>query len=49
MLNSLKPYMYLAYVLEELRQMGPFPKSEELDRLLPWSDSLPEELKTKGK
>ena len=49
MLNGLKPYMYLTYVLEELRQMGPFPKPEELDRLLPWSDSLPKELKTKVK
>lgn len=49
MLNGLKPYMYLTYVLEQFRHMGPFPKQEELDRLLPWSDSLPEELKTKVK
>ena len=49
MLNGLKPYMYLTYVLEQLRHMSPFPKQEELDRLLPWSDRLPEEIKTKVK
>ena len=47
LLNGLKPYFYLTYVLEQLRRMGPFPKAEELDRLLPWSKGLPEELYTK--
>ncbi len=47
LLNGLKPYVYLPYVLDELRKMGPFPKPEELDRLLPWSDDLPEEFRTK--
>ena len=49
LLNGLKPYMYLTYVLDQIRQMGPFPKPEELDRLLPWSDDLPEGFKTKNK
>lgn len=49
LLNGLKPYVYLTYVLDQLRQMGPFPKPEELDRLLPWSDDLPDEFRTKNK
>lgn len=36
-------------VLERLRQLGPFPKSEELDSLLPWAEELPEEIETKTK
>ena len=48
LLNGLKPYAYLTYVLDQLRQMGPFPKPEELDRLLPWSDDLPDEFRTKN-
>ncbi|MEE1034976.1 MAG: hypothetical protein U0L06_10460 [Agathobacter sp.] len=40
--------MYLTYVLDQIRQMGPFPKPEELDRLLPWSDDLPDEFRTKN-
>ncbi|MFR6087754.1 MAG: transposase domain-containing protein [Anaerobutyricum hallii] len=48
-LNGLKPYLYLTYVLERLRQLGPFPKPEELDSLLPWAEDLPEEIKTKTK
>ncbi|MEE1483856.1 MAG: hypothetical protein UF313_02395 [Anaerobutyricum hallii] len=40
---------YLTYVLERLRQLGPFPKPEELDSLLPWAEELPEEIKTKTK
>ena len=49
LLNGLKPYLYLTYVLERLRQLGPFPKPEELDSLLPWAKELPEEIKTKTK
>ena len=49
LLNGLKPYLYLTYVLERLRQLGPFPKPEELDSLLPCSEDLPEEIKTKSK
>ena len=47
-LNGLKPYVYLTYVLDQIRQMGSFPKPEELDRLLPWSDDLPDEFRTKN-
>ena len=49
LLNGLKPYLYLTYVLERLCQFGPFPKPEELDSLLPWAEELPEEIKTKTK
>lgn len=49
LLNGLKPYVYLTYVLDQIRQMGPFPKPKELDRLLPWSDNLPEGFRTKNK
>ena len=48
LLNGLKPYLYLTYILDQLRRMGPFPEEEELDKLLPWSRELPEELRTKG-
>ena len=34
LLNGLKPYIYLTYVLDELRKMGPFPKPDDLNRLL---------------
>ena len=47
LLNGVKPYLYLTYVLDQLRRMDPFPKPEDLDRLLPWSGELPEELRTK--
>lgn len=48
LLNGLKPYVYLTYVLDQFRQMGPFPKADDLDRLLPWSDDQPDEFKTKN-
>ena len=44
LLNGLKPYLYLTYVLDQLRRMGSFPEEEKLDQLLPWSKELPEEL-----
>ena len=46
LLNGLKPYLYLTYVLDQVRRMGPFPEEEKLDQLLPWSKELPEELRT---
>lgn len=49
LLNGLKPYQYLTYVLGKISQMGAFPKPEELDKLLPWSSELPGEFKTKIK
>ncbi len=39
--NGLNPFQYLKYLFEQLPQL-PDPKDpEELDRLLPWSSSLP--------
>ena len=49
LLNGLKLYVYLSYVLDELRKMGPFPKPDDLNRLLPWSDELPEGFRIKKK
>ena len=41
MLNGLKPYHYLTYVMEKMKALWPFPKKEALQELLPWSGSLP--------
>ena len=41
MLNGLKPYHYLTYVLEKMKDLGPFPEKEAILELLPWSTSLP--------
>ena len=41
LLNHLKSYVYLTYILDELRKIGVFSK-EELKKLLPWSEQLPE-------
>jgi len=49
LMNGLKPYIYLTYILDELRKMEPFLKPYDLNRLLPWSDELPEEFRTKQK
>ena len=49
LLNHLKPYTYLTYILDEIRKMGAFPKEEELKKLLPWSEELPEYCRTKLK
>ena len=49
LLNHLKPYAYLTYILDELRKMGAFPKEKELKKLLPWSEDLPEYCRTKLK
>ena len=48
-LNGLKPYVYLSYVLDELRKMGSFPKPDDLNRLLPWLNELPEGFQIKEK
>nr|WP_243121629.1 hypothetical protein [Blautia luti] len=39
----------MTYILDELRKMGAFPKKEELKKLLPWSEDLPEYCHTKLK
>lgn len=49
LLNGLKPYNYLTYILDEIRKMGVFPEPEEMDKLLPWSKDLPDEVRTKCK
>ena len=49
LLNHLKPYAYLTYILDELRKMGAFPKEEDLKKLLPWSEDLPDYCRTKLK
>ena len=47
--EHLKPYAYLTYILDELRKKEAFPKEEELKKLLPWSEELPEYCRTKLK
>lgn len=49
LLNGLKPYNYLTYILDGIRKMGVFPEPEEMDKLLPWSKDLPDEVRTKCK
>ena len=44
-----KPYNYLTYILDEIRKMGVFPETEEMDKLLPWSKDLTDEARTKYK
>ena len=44
-----KPYNYLTYMLDEIRKMGVFQETEEMDKLLPWSKDLPDEVRTKYK
>ncbi len=48
-LNGLRPHTYLTYVLDQMRQMGPFPKPSDMEKLLPWSKELPDECRTKIK
>ena len=49
MLNGLKPYNYLTYVMEQMKALGPFPEKEALLELLPWSASLPADCHSKLK
>ena len=49
LLNGLKPYNYLSYVLERMKDLGAFPAKEEIIELLPWSSSLPEDCRSKLK
>lgn len=41
MLNGLKPYHYLTYVMEKMKDLGPFPDKAAMSELLPWFNSLP--------
>ena len=49
LLNGLKPYDYLTYVLERMKDLGPFLPKEELQKLLPWSEAIPDDCRTKIK
>ena len=49
MLNGLKPYHYLTYVMEKMKALWTFPKKEALPELLSWSDSLPADCYSKLK
>ena len=49
MLNGLKPYNYLTYVMEQMKDLGPFPEKEAMLKLLPWSTSLPADCYSKLK
>ena len=40
MLNGQKPYNYLTYVMEKMKDLGPFPEKGAMLELLPWSSSL---------
>ena len=40
MLNGLKPYNYLTYVMGQMKDLDPFPEKEAMLELLPWSTSL---------
>ena len=49
LLNGLKPYSYLTYVLEHMKNHGAFPSNEDIAKLLPWSDDLPDDCRSKFK
>ena len=41
-LNGLNVFGYLSYLLTALPKLGAKPSDEQLDSLLPWSDTLPD-------
>jgi len=49
LLHDLKPYNYLTYVLENMKNLGPFPAKENLIKLLPWSPEIPDDCRSKIK
>ena len=49
LLNGLKPYNYLTYVLEKMKNLGAFPAKDKMMELLPWSTSLPDDCHSKHK
>ena len=49
MLNGLKPYNYLTYVMGQMKDLDPFPEKEAMLELLPWSTSLPADCHSKLK
>ena len=42
--NGLKPFDYLQYLFEEMPNMD-MSNKESLEKLLPWSEHLPQEIK----
>ena len=46
-LNGHKPYDYLSYILERMKDLHPFPSKEDLLELLLWAESIPEGCRTK--
>lgn len=49
LLNGLKPYHYLTYVMEKMKDPGAFPAKEEMLALHPWSTHLPDDCRSKLK
>ncbi|MEG2441910.1 MAG: IS66 family transposase [Acetivibrio sp.] len=49
MLNGLKPYNYLRFILEKMRKLGPFAEKEKIRKLLPWSSGLSEDCYVKSR
>lgn len=45
-LHGLRPYNYLAYVMEKISQAPQFGNDSYLNELLPWSSALPDNLKS---
>lgn len=45
--NGLKPYDYLTYLLGKMKDLAPFPRKEDILPLLPWSETIPENCRTK--
>ena len=45
--NVLKPYEYFKFLLEQLKINESKLTDEFIDSLLPWSETLPEEVKAK--
>jgi transposase len=39
--NSLNPFLYLAFLFEKLPQLADLSNTQALDKLLPWSQTLP--------
>ena len=46
--NKLKPYDYLKYIFEKLPNID-LDDEEALDKIMPWSTNIPEEIKSPKK
>ena len=44
-MNKLNIYKYINYLLEELPQLNGIKTEDEIEKYLPWSDKLPNEIK----